>query len=232
MFLRPRSWLPESLIEAYDTHRFEAASALGRLRQKPYRDTSPDYLQVGSYETSLPGFLNTDQFGTAGVDFHVDIRHPLPFADNRWAGIYAHHTVEHINYPDALSFFKEAHRCLKPGGRIRIIVPDLAKFIAVYNDKGPDQQARFEALVPEGHLETVFCKTPLGFVNWAYLSTPTNMHRSGWDFETMKAALNLAGFALVREVQVNISDDPKLSGLDKAHWAQHSLYVEAQKAPN
>jgi hypothetical protein len=62
MFLRPRSWLPNRAIEFCDAHRFEAATVWGLFRQRRYNRTEFDYLQVGSYETHLPGFLNTDHF--------------------------------------------------------------------------------------------------------------------------------------------------------------------------
>lgn len=227
MLLRPRAWLPSAAIDAYDAHRFEVASALGRLRQRPYTEQSLDYLQVGSYATRLPGFLNTDQFGCRGVDYHVDIRHPLPFSDNRWKGIFAHHTVEHINYSDCLTFFREACRCLRPNGLLRIAVPDVEKFIAAYVNK----RDALPALIPNGHDETVECKTPLGYVNWAFFSHPKNAHKSAWDFETMQHALKLSGFGEVERAEVGVSADKNMVDLDTPEWADHTLYVEARK-PN
>jgi SAM-dependent methyltransferase len=223
MFLRPRSWLPRQAIDFYDAHRFEAATVWGRLRQKQYTDTKFDHLQVGSYDKRLPGFLNTDHFAFV-ADFHVDIRYPMPFADERWSGIFAHHTVEHVSYEEALAFFREAHRCLRPGGTLRVVVPDVAKFIRIYVNGGD-----FSSLIPPGHVDSVRPKTALGFVNWAFFSTPGNRHRSAWDLETFTHALRECGFGTVEQSECAVSRDPKMCRIDTADWAAHSLYVEAVK---
>ena len=229
MFLKARSWLPRGAIEFYDRHRFEAATAWGLFWQRHYTGIDLDYLQVGSYETHLPGFLNTDHFVNRAADFHVDIRYPLPFANDRWVGIFAHHTVEHISYPTAMVFFREAHRCLRSGGVLRAVVPDVAKFIMIYAGKADDRMRALEGLIPSGHLDSVNPKTPLGFVNWAYFSTIGNEHRSAWDFETMSCGLSEAGFRRVELSQCGRSLDPRMCGIDNQRWAEHSLYVEAVK---
>jgi SAM-dependent methyltransferase len=224
MLLHPRSWLPRQIIEIYDTHRFEAATAWGRFRQKQYNDTKFDYLQVGSYDTCLPGFLNTDHFVNRSADFHVDIRYPMPFTNDRWSGIFAHHTVEHVTYGAALTFFREARRCLRPDGVLRVVVPNVAEFIRRYANDGD-----FLPLIPPGHLGSVRPQTALGFVNWAFFSTAGNEHRSAWDLETLAYGLRECGFGRVEQSECGVSKDPKMCGIDNVGWADHSLYVEAIK---
>jgi len=229
MFLRPRSWLPARAIQIYDAHRFELATIWGQFWQRRYADVGLDYLQVGSYESRLPGFLNTDHFSNRDADFHLDIRYPLPFADARWAGIFAHHIVEHVRYEEALSFFREAHRVLKRSGTLRIVVPDAQKFLEAYGSSEAERIARFLAIMPPGHLDSVRPQTALGFVNFAFYCGGWNEHRSAWDFETMATALGEAGFSRIERAECGQSRDTKMSGIDTAHWAEHSLYVEAVK---
>ena len=57
----------------------------------------------------------------------IDITKPLPFEDNSVDFIYTSHTVEHTTTPDAVRFFMEALRVLKPEGTLRVAVPSADK---------------------------------------------------------------------------------------------------------
>jgi SAM-dependent methyltransferase len=63
---------------------------------------------------------------------YLDLRNSLPFADKCADAIYASHTLEHLYYYDAKKLIKECFRILKPGGSIRIVVPNLNDFILEY----------------------------------------------------------------------------------------------------
>jgi len=73
----------------------------------------------------LDDWINVDaNLLTAKLDVWADLRNPLPFPDNSVDAFYSHHVIEHLP-PDILpTHFAEMHRCLKPGGMIRIAVPD------------------------------------------------------------------------------------------------------------
>ena len=47
--------------------------------------------------------------------------------------IYACHVVEHLDQEETNKFFNECKRVLKPGGIIRIVVPDFDKLVDSYN---------------------------------------------------------------------------------------------------
>lgn len=53
----------------------------------------------------------------------------LPFATNTVSAIHSSHVQEHLSEDENIHFFKEAHRILKKGGVLRILVPDLEKEI-------------------------------------------------------------------------------------------------------
>ena len=232
MFLRPRSWLPRRIIELYDAHRFDAVTAWGQFRQKPYKRKEFDYLQVGSGKNLLPGFLNTDHFISRLVPLGLDIRYPLPFDNERWTGIYAHHIVEHVRYSKAVDFFKEVYRTLKPGGIFRVVVPDAEAVLRLYTIPESERLKRLYDILPIGHRDEIEPKTALGMINWVFYcgDLAHAAHFCAWDFETMQLVLRDAGFSNVIRVEFGVSRDPKMTGIDKPlHWAPHSLYVEAVK---
>ena len=63
---------------------------------------------------------------------HLDLRRPLPFADNQFSAIYASHVLEHLDRTAALALLQECARCCRPGGVVRMAVPNLAVQIQDY----------------------------------------------------------------------------------------------------
>jgi SAM-dependent methyltransferase len=147
---------------------------------------------------------------------------------DRWAGLYAHHIVEHVWFDETQCFFRECHRVLRPGGTLRIVVPDAERFIRAYVSKEPMKD--LAELLPESRLGGLRPYTPVGFISCAVHSGRMNTHRSAWYLETMSAALRReAGFSTVLSSRCNHARDPNLAGHDTPHWAPQSLYVEAVK---
>jgi SAM-dependent methyltransferase len=54
-----------------------------------------------------------------------DITKPLPFPSNSIAAIYGSHVLEHLYRSDAIQLLAESKRVLKPGGVLRLVVPDV-----------------------------------------------------------------------------------------------------------
>ncbi|MGH2559454.1 MAG: class I SAM-dependent methyltransferase [Thermomicrobiales bacterium] len=55
-----------------------------------------------------------------------DLRKPLPFADGSIDYVYASHLLEHLSRHEARQLLHELLRVLKPGGIVRLLVPDLS----------------------------------------------------------------------------------------------------------
>src|SRR4029079_4045051 len=65
--------------------------------------------------------------GWKNFDADVDIIKPLPFHADYADLMFAEHVVEHVGYYEALAFFRECLRVLKPGGILRIAVPSIER---------------------------------------------------------------------------------------------------------
>jgi SAM-dependent methyltransferase len=74
------------------------------------------------------------------VDFHQtapnvrahDLRKGIPYADASFDVVYHSHLLEHFSRESAPIFLRECHRVLKPGGVIRVVVPDLESIVRLY----------------------------------------------------------------------------------------------------
>ena len=63
-----------------------------------------------------------------------DIRRGLPFPDATIDACYASHVVEHLRPIEAHNLLGHMHRVLRPGGTVRLVVPDLEGIARAYLD--------------------------------------------------------------------------------------------------
>lgn len=231
MIFHPRKWLDPHLVDFLDEARFELAALCHRLLSARKREDpcGKHFLQLGCYDCLPPAFLNTDFPYNKSAELHLDLRYPLPFVDNTWRGIYAHHVVEHIKFPDALQLFRECHRTLAPGGVFRMIVPDTEKFILPCAETDPEKRRAIFDLYPPHIMAQLDVRTPLEMLNYIFRDDKFNRHHFAWDWETAELRLRDAGFTQVIRQGANQSLVPEMGALDKPHWACFSLYIDAVK---
>ena len=56
----------------------------------------------------------------------------LPYDENTFELVYSSHFIEHIPRKEILNFLLECRRVLKPGGLIRLVLPDFEKIVREY----------------------------------------------------------------------------------------------------
>ncbi len=106
-----------------------------RQRAKLRRIRSGDGLRVnvacGPHVAQ--GFINLDLFAASPEVTRWDCRWTLPLRDASAVGIRVEQFVEHLEVREELpSFLADCLRALKPGGVLRVIVPDARRHIEAY----------------------------------------------------------------------------------------------------
>lgn len=79
-------------------------------------------LHIGCGMHKMPGAIGLDIVDLPGVDVVIDLeRERIPFPDNTFEIVYAHHVLEHISrLTDVMT---ELHRVCQTGARIEVVVP-------------------------------------------------------------------------------------------------------------
>jgi predicted SAM-dependent methyltransferase len=139
--------------------------------------------------------------------FH-DVSRSFPFHPQSVDVIYSSHFFEHLFKNDAERLMRDAFASLKPGGIMRIAVPDLDYAIKLYQ-AGHKQRM----------LEDYFFVEDRS----SYLAR----HKFMYDFELLQSALRKAGFENIRRCSYQQGDTPDITILDNR--PEETLFVEAYR---
>lgn len=93
---------------------------------------APILLNLGCGSRVHPAWQNFDLTATAPGVRVLDIRGPLPFPDASADAVYHSHVLEHLDPHTGARFVAECRRVLRPGGVLRIAVPDLEMICREY----------------------------------------------------------------------------------------------------
>ena len=136
-------------------------------------------LNWGCGDSGEPGWLNSDLKEGPGIDISVDIRDGLPLPSDSLDYIVSIHALPMIPYPDLVPALAELRRLLKPGGVLRLGLPDLDKGIDAYlrGDRDyflvPDEDVRSRGgklivhMLWYGYSVTLFTKDFIEELLWA-----------------------------------------------------------------
>jgi hypothetical protein len=138
------------------------------------------------------------------------IEFPLATLD----AFYSSHALEHIPQRDCANLMARVHGWLRPGGVVRVVLPDLRRLAEAYAGGAIDADA---------------------FVRRTYLATESNsllsrlfgVHHWMYDSVSFSGLLQKVGFREVTETQFGVSRMPELSRLDLDLRRHESFYIEA-----
>ena len=156
------------------------------------------------------------------------------YPDNSVDIVYASHLFEHLTIHSANLFLKESYRCLKPGGVIRLVVPDLfkisKKYVAEY-ERGIENADEFIMWAINMHREgqygttnNVIKKAVLEFQGYPH------QHKFMYDEKSLTKRMIKAGLTDIHSLQYGISKYIKeIKDVEGKTESYLSVYLEARK---
>lgn len=186
-----------------------------------------DWLNIGYWEGLGHGRVYSNPNETPDTWLlNFDLRYGIPAAPGSLDAVYHSHMLEHLSYVDGLAFLSRVYESLKPGGIHRIVVPDLEAFARAYLSG--------EGLLLDRYKKEVLSATPDIYVTRASVfmgMLHNHGHQAGWDWETMRWALERVGFRQVTRKLFQESDfsDIKTMEVYSPLRCLESLCVECYK---
>jgi len=174
-------------------------------------------LHIGCGKKYIPGFIHIDARKFPHVDYVSSADKLDMFDDNSVDLIYSCHLLEHFGRHQVEDVLKEWNRVLKPGGILRLAVPDFDAVVEVYQ-KNRD-------------LEEIYGLV-MGGQDYEY-----NFHKSIFNFNNLSKMLKKVGFKKVyrydwrKTIHKDYDDFSQayLPHMDKERGTLMSLNVEAEK---
>lgn len=184
-------------------------------------------LNLGAGPCVIPGWDNLDKFPQAPGTIQCDVLEGLPYEDNSVDLIYASHLLEHFNIVAGIEFLRECRRVLKPGGIIRISVPDLGLALEKWVRKELDDYADCQ---PEIY-QTLNDDNKLACFLFGALSGQPEYtgHQHAYTKQGLAQALKAAGFSSAYRMRPGRSRSPIISAEVVDYHPKQSLIVEAVK---
>jgi predicted SAM-dependent methyltransferase len=184
-----------------------------RKRAKSFQSRDPLLLHLGSGGEHKDGWVNMDLIGDP-VEVAWDFAKPLPFADGSVDGIFNEHMFECLPIAVGDAFARDCYRVLKPGGILRIAVPDAGLLVesCVNGGAGVIEETRPGRPTPILAMQEIFY--------WYY-------HHTMYDFETLELMCRAAGFTKIEQKSFGVTALPICP--DTESRRPGTLYVEATR---
>ncbi|ORA46308.1 hypothetical protein BST22_22160 [Mycolicibacterium chubuense] len=198
-----------------------APIAKARFRREVDKVNSPLRLEIGGHN-SRPGWIVTNV--NAVTRLYLDATRRWPLSDGSIEYIFSDNVIEHLTLEAGRQMLQEARRCLRPGGVIRTVTPDLRAHVDMYLQG--DGVVNNEVAL---HYRDIGMQVeyPIDLIR---IPVAAFGHHAGYlyDFETLAAELQRAGFSNIVRCSLGESEHEALRDLDlRGHEGGAQLAVEA-----
>ena len=185
------------------------------MTQRRVAAVGPARLQWGCGDSPAPGWINADRNFVEGLDLQGDIRDGLALPDDSVDYAVAIHALQDLQWHDIPIALAELKRVIKPGGVLRLGLPDMDLAIAAYQRGDADHFC-----VPDHDAKAIGAKLVTYLIWYGSTCTPFNH-----DFA--REVLERAGFRDVRRCafRETASRHAEIVTLDNRE--RESLFVEA-----
>lgn len=182
----------------------------------------PLYLNLGSGPRGLADakWVNVDGYRDLNVHYVMDFSKPLPFPPDSFDGIFCEHVLEHFDLESGVTLLRQCFRVLRPGGCLRLVVPDGEKIMRSYFDSPGELVSRRQSQT----------QCAMEAVN-SYFRQRYE-HQCLYDWKLMEHQLRQAGFSEVLRASFRQSTLCSDIAIDDEKYEWESLYVEASKSIN
>ena len=92
-------------------------------------EKTPQCLNIGCGRRYHRAWTNLDLEANEPTVIRHDVTLGVPFDEGHFDAVYHSHVLEHLRPQQGRELITECYRVLKPGGLLRIVVPDLERHI-------------------------------------------------------------------------------------------------------
>ncbi len=175
-------------------------------------------LSIGSGHRKLPGWVHLDIDPATRPHVLADITRPLPFTDASMELVLCEEVITQVPLEACARFFSECLRVLAPGGAVRVLTPDLRRFVRTYLE-APGQ-------LVEIWNGSVGLPLTLGTAGEVINRGMRLVGPFMYDVETLRGIAEPAGFE-VRQVEYGQSERPEFRDIDlRKPDETMSMYLE------
>jgi SAM-dependent methyltransferase len=174
-------------------------------------------LNWGCGPEPVPGWVNADRLAAPGIQLTGDIRDGLPVADGAFDYVVSIHALQDVPYLDLARVLRELRRVLRPGGWLRLALPDLDRAIDAYL-----RGDRHYFYIPDGDAASLGGKLSVQ-MTW-YGSS-----RSLFTADFVEELLRRADFSAVYRCRYRETTSPYAEIVELDNRERESLFIEATR---
>jgi SAM-dependent methyltransferase len=162
-----------------------------------------------------PGWINSDRKAAPGIEISCDIREGLPLAEGSIDYAVSIHALPEVPYPDLLPVLTELRRVLKPGGTLRLGLPNMEHAFDAYRRGDRDW-----FLIPDDEMSSLGGKLITQLIWYGYSRT---LFVPGFAEELVRKA----GFSEVHHLEIGTTASPYPDIVALDDRPLESFFVEA-----